>query len=79
MQPRGFWDTLGDWLLPDEDRGTYAEGLSRGGYLLSVEATDAQYERVLDILDDGGHHRHRRACPVLALGRMDGGLRFPDV
>jgi hypothetical protein len=54
MQPRGFWDTLGDWLLPDEDRGTYAEGLSRGGYLLSVEATDAQYERVLDILDDEG-------------------------
>jgi uncharacterized protein (TIGR02271 family) len=50
----GFWDSLGDWFLPDEDRGTYAEGLSRGGYLLSVEATDAQYERVLDILDDEG-------------------------
>jgi stress response protein YsnF len=53
-EPRGFWDSLGDWFLPDEDRGTYAEGLSRGGYLLSVEATDAQYERVLDILDDEG-------------------------
>jgi uncharacterized protein (TIGR02271 family) len=50
----GFWDSLGDWFLPDEDRGTYAEGLRRGGYLLSVEATDAQYERVLDILDDEG-------------------------
>jgi uncharacterized protein (TIGR02271 family) len=50
----GFWGSLGDWFLPDEDRGTYAEGLSRGGYLLSVEATDAQYERVLDILDDEG-------------------------
>jgi uncharacterized protein (TIGR02271 family) len=49
-----FWDSLGDWFLPDEDRGNYAEGLSRGGYLLSVEATDAQYERVLDILDDEG-------------------------
>jgi uncharacterized protein (TIGR02271 family) len=53
-QPRGFWDSLGDWFLPDDDRSTYAEGLSRGGYLLSVEATDAQYERVLDILDDEG-------------------------
>lgn len=53
-EPRGFWDSLGDWFLPDEDRGAYAEGLSRGGYLLSVEATDAQYERVLDILDDEG-------------------------
>jgi uncharacterized protein (TIGR02271 family) len=50
----GFWNSLGDWFLPDEDRGTYAEGLRRGGYLLSVEATDAQYERVLDILDDEG-------------------------
>jgi uncharacterized protein (TIGR02271 family) len=53
-EPRGFWDSLGDWFLPDEDRGTYAEGLRRGGYLLSVEASDAQYERVLDILDDEG-------------------------
>jgi uncharacterized protein (TIGR02271 family) len=53
-EPRGFWDSLGDWFLPEEDRGTYAEGLSRGGYLISVEASDAQYERVLDILDDEG-------------------------
>src|SRR5687768_2761392 len=35
-EPRGFWDSLGSWLLPDEDRHTYAEGLSRGGYLISV-------------------------------------------
>ncbi|MEZ0167896.1 YsnF/AvaK domain-containing protein [Microvirga sp. TS319] len=53
-ESRGFWDSLGDWFLPDEDRGTFAEGLRRGGYLLSVEASDAQYERVLDILDDEG-------------------------
>jgi uncharacterized protein (TIGR02271 family) len=53
-EPRGFWDSLGDWFLPDEDRSTYAEALSRGGYLLSVEASDEQYERVLDILDDEG-------------------------
>ncbi|GEO17712.1 hypothetical protein MAE02_54080 [Microvirga aerophila] len=50
----GFWDSLGDWFLPDEDRGTYAEGLRRGGYLISVSATDEQYERVIDILDDEG-------------------------
>ena len=53
-EPGGFWGALGGWFLPDEDRHTYAEGLSRGGYLLSVEASDAQYERVLDILDDEG-------------------------
>ena len=30
-EPRGFWGSLGDWLLPDEDRHVYAEGLSREG------------------------------------------------
>ncbi len=41
-------------FLPDEDRHTYAEGLRRGGYLVSVHAGDADYERVIDILDDEG-------------------------
>jgi len=50
----GFWESLRDLFLPDEDRHTYAEGLRRGGFLLSVSATDAEYERVLDILDDEG-------------------------
>jgi len=50
----GFWDALSEFFLPDEDRRTYAEGLRRGGYLVSVNATDAEYERVLDILDDEG-------------------------
>jgi uncharacterized protein (TIGR02271 family) len=53
-EPRGFWDSLGNWFLPDEDRITYAEGLRRGGYLISVDASDEQYERVIDILDDEG-------------------------
>lgn len=53
-EPGGFWGALGGWFLPDEDRHTYAEGLSRGGYLISVNASDEQYERVLDILDDEG-------------------------
>jgi uncharacterized protein (TIGR02271 family) len=51
---KGFWDSLGDLFLPDEDRHTYAEGLNRGGYLMSVNASDAEYERALDILDDEG-------------------------
>ena len=53
-EPRGLWDSLGGLFLPDEDRGTYAEGLRRGGYLISVHVSDEQYERVLDILDDEG-------------------------
>jgi hypothetical protein len=50
-EPRGFWGSLGDWLLPDEDRHTYAEGLSRGGYLISVNTGDEHYARVMAILD----------------------------
>ena len=49
----GFWDSLTDLFLPDEDRHTYAEGLRRGGYLVTV-TTDANYETALEILDDDG-------------------------
>lgn len=50
----GFWDTLADLFMPDEDRYTYAEGLRRGGYLVTVTAGAAQYDMVLDVLDDEG-------------------------
>jgi uncharacterized protein (TIGR02271 family) len=45
---------MADLFMPDEDRYTYAEGLRRGGYLLSVNVTDTQYDQALDILDDEG-------------------------
>lgn len=51
---KGFFEALGDFFLPDEDRYAYAEGLGRGGYLVSVETTAANRARVLDILDDEG-------------------------
>lgn len=52
---KGFWDSLGDFFFPDEDRYTYAEGLSRGGYLVTVTGlSGAEYETALDILDDEG-------------------------
>lgn len=50
----GFWEALKDLFLPEEDRYTYAEGLRRGGYLVTVHTSDAEYERALDILDDEG-------------------------
>ncbi len=50
----GFWAKLEDWFFPDEDRATYAEGLRRGGLLVSVEVDDASYETAHDILDDEG-------------------------
>lgn len=51
---KGFWETLGDLFLPTEDRGAYAEGLSRGGTLLSLPVRSADRSRILDILDDEG-------------------------
>lgn len=48
---KGFWETLGDLFLPGEDRGTYADALTRGGTLLSVSVASADRARVLDILD----------------------------
>jgi uncharacterized protein (TIGR02271 family) len=50
----GFWDSLRDFFLPDEDRDTYAEGLRRGGFLVTVTASDEWHDRALDILDDEG-------------------------
>jgi hypothetical protein len=54
-QRRGFWDSLADFFFPAEDREVYAEGLRRGGYLVTVSNLDAaQHKIALDILDDEG-------------------------
>ena len=53
-ESKGFWDSLADLFMPEEDRYTYAEGLRRGGYLVSVNVPDAKYDDALDILDDEG-------------------------
>ncbi len=50
----GFWAKLEGWLFPDEDRSVYAEGLRRGGFLISVEVDDATHGIAHDILDDQG-------------------------
>ena len=54
-EDKGFWESLGDFFFPEEDRYAYAEGLSRGGYLVTVTGLGStQYETALDILDDEG-------------------------
>lgn len=52
---RGFFASLADLFMPDEDRYSYAEGLSRGGYMVVASDLDtAYYDRAVDILDDEG-------------------------
>jgi uncharacterized protein (TIGR02271 family) len=51
----GFWASLADAALPDEDRYAYAEGMSRGGATVSVRARDeAEAERAGDVLERHG-------------------------
>jgi len=33
---KGFWESVADFFFPEEDRAFYAEGLRRGGYLVTV-------------------------------------------
>jgi len=50
----GFWESLKELFLPEDDRHVYAEGLSRGGYLVSVQATASQAAMITDVLDQEG-------------------------
>ena len=50
----GFWSSLGNLFLPDEDRYTYAEGMSRGGVTMTVMADSSKAERVADIAERCG-------------------------
>jgi hypothetical protein len=51
---RSFWEELKDLFLPAEDRYAYAEGLRRGGVVVSVRTEESDYERVLEMLDRDG-------------------------
>jgi uncharacterized protein (TIGR02271 family) len=51
---RSFWEELKDLFLPAEDRYAYAEGLRRGGLVVSVHTDEALYPRALEILDRDG-------------------------
>ncbi len=53
-QHEGFLQSLKDLFMPEEDQYSYAEGLRRGGYLVSIKSDEANYDRVLDILDRDG-------------------------
>lgn len=52
---KGFWASLADMFMPDDDRNVYAEGIRRGGYLVTVSGYPFDmHDKALDILDDEG-------------------------
>lgn len=53
-EDRGFWSSLKSMFVPDEDRYAYAEGLSRGNFLVSASLDDTMATRAMDILEQNG-------------------------
>ncbi|WP_191062591.1 YsnF/AvaK domain-containing protein, partial [Geminicoccus harenae] len=50
-EDKGFWASLGDLFMPDEDRYAYSEGIRRGGYLLTVRVPDGLEDQVVDVME----------------------------
>ena len=51
MEHKGFWASLSDLFVPDDDRDVYAEGLRRGGYLLTVQVPAGLENQASDVLE----------------------------
>jgi uncharacterized protein (TIGR02271 family) len=51
---KGFWATLADFFMPDDDRYTYAEAMNRGSILVTVTVDGAQADLAEDILEQHG-------------------------
>ncbi|MFC7738844.1 YsnF/AvaK domain-containing protein [Roseomonas sp. GCM10028921] len=50
----GFWASLKDLFVPDEDRATYAEGIRRGQFVVSAEVEEGMLDHAMDILENNG-------------------------
>ena len=53
-EEKGFFGSLKDLFVPDEDRYAYAEGMRRGSVLLTVQVDEGQVHRASDILEHAG-------------------------
>jgi len=53
-EEKGFFASLKNLMLPEEDRYAYAEGMRRGAVLLNVKVDESHIEQVSDILEHAG-------------------------
>lgn len=51
---KGFWASLADLFMPEDDRHTYAEAMHRGNVMVSVFVSEAEADRAEDILEREG-------------------------
>jgi uncharacterized membrane protein len=70
----GLTGALADAGLSDEEARTYADGVRRGGALVTVKVDEAQMDKVVNILDDegeveaGDEARRRDDAPAPPIG-----------
>jgi uncharacterized protein (TIGR02271 family) len=53
-EDRGFWASLRDLFVQEEDAYTYSEAIRRGGFLVSAQVEEGQIERAMDALEACG-------------------------
>jgi uncharacterized protein (TIGR02271 family) len=53
-QDTGFWASLKNIFVADEDRSVYAEGVRRGSVVLSAQVDDAMLDHAMDVLEQHG-------------------------
>ncbi|WP_338665971.1 hypothetical protein VQH23_12485 [Pararoseomonas sp. SCSIO 73927] len=51
---RGFWGSLKDLFVPEEDRTAYAEGVRRGAVIVSAQVDEGMLDHAMDILENNG-------------------------
>ena len=51
---KGFWASLRDLFVPDDERATYSEGLRRGGVVVSAEVPDQILDHASDVFESHG-------------------------
>jgi uncharacterized protein (TIGR02271 family) len=49
---KGFWESIKDFFVADDDRSTYEEGLRRGAYMLTANIDDERTDEVIAILEE---------------------------
>lgn len=50
-ESRGFWAQMKELFVTEDDRHSYAEGISRGGFLLTAEVDEDEADRACQLLE----------------------------
>ncbi|RYE86744.1 MAG: DUF2382 domain-containing protein [Hyphomicrobiales bacterium] len=53
-EEHGFWASVKNAFLPDEDRHTYEEGVRRGGAVLTADVDEDDVARAVQVLEEAG-------------------------